>query len=53
VELTGQQDKESINTHGKNRAQLNPAWVAQLMGTTLERIFFVPLATQWLSKQQN
>lgn len=32
---------------------MNPAWVAQLMGTTLERTFFVPLVTQLWSKQQN
>lgn len=46
-------DKDINNIHGKSREQLNPAWVAQLMGTTLEKIFFVPLATAWLSKQQN
>lgn len=41
------------NTRGKNEEKLNPAWVAQLMGTTLEKIFFVPLATQSWSKQQS
>jgi len=41
------------SSHGKSLVRLNPAWVAQLMGTTLEKIFFVPLAIQWLSKQQN
>lgn len=41
------------NTNGNTREKLNPAWVAQLMGTTLEKIFFVPLATQWSSKQQS
>lgn len=40
------------NTNGKNREKLNPAWVAQFMGTTLEKIFFVPLVTQSWSKQQ-
>jgi hypothetical protein len=53
VLIYGQPDKASINTTGKNRAQLNPAWVAQLMGTTLGKIFFVPLVTQSWSKQQN
>lgn len=42
----GQQVQDSPSTHGNPRAQLNPAWVAELMGTTLERIFFVPLVTQ-------
>jgi hypothetical protein len=28
----GQPDKDSNNTTGKNRGQLNPAWVEQLMG---------------------
>jgi hypothetical protein len=51
--IYGQQDQENSNTTGKRRTQLNPAWVLQLMGTTLEKTFFVPLATQWLSKQQN
>jgi hypothetical protein len=37
---------------GKPRAQLNPAWVAQLMGTTSEKIFFVPLAIAWWSNPQ-
>lgn len=32
---------------------LNHAWTALLMGTTLEKIFFVPSATAWLNKQQN
>lgn len=44
--ISGQQGKESVNTHGKRREQLNPGWVAQLMGTTLEKIFFVPLVTE-------
>lgn len=53
VILNSPLDLDNRNTDGKNRAQLNPAWVAQLMGTTLEKIFFVPLATAWSSKQQN
>lgn len=48
----GQQDQEKINTTGKNQEQLNPVWVAQLIGTTLEKIFYVPLVTELWSKQQ-
>lgn len=48
-----QPDKELSSTIGKNRARLNPAWSIQLMGTTLQRIFTVPLAIQLLNKQQN
>lgn len=40
----GQQDPENNNTAGKNLV-LNPDWVAQLMGTTSEKTFFVHLAT--------
>lgn len=50
---TGSAEQENNNTNGKNREQLNPAWVCQLMGTTLERIFFVPLVIQSWSKQQS
>lgn len=42
----GLQDKDHNSTISKNRAQLNPAWVAQLMGTTLEKIFFVGKVTE-------
>lgn len=45
-EINGQRAQEKINTISKNRAQLNPAWVAQLMGTTLEKIFFVGKVTE-------
>jgi len=31
-EIDGQPDQDSPNTTGKNRGQLNPAWVEQLMG---------------------
>jgi hypothetical protein len=48
-----QPDKENISTNGKSRARLNPAWSIQLMGTTLQKIFTVPLAIQLLSKPQN
>jgi len=46
-----QPDKENSSTIGKNRARLNPAWSIQLMGTTLQKIFTVPLAIQLLNKQ--
>jgi hypothetical protein len=49
----GQQDQVKTNTIGKSRASLNPAWVAQLMGTTSEKIFFVHSVTAWLNKPQN
>ena len=45
--------QEDHSGTGRNREQLNPAWSIQLMGTTLKKTFFVPLATQWLSKPQN
>lgn len=38
---SGQLTQGQANTNGKNQGQLNPAWVAQLMGTTLEKTFFV------------
>lgn len=47
----GQLDQDNHKTNGKSRARLNPAWVAQLMGTTLEQIYFAPLAMQSSSKQ--
>lgn len=37
----------------KLRLQLNPAWVALLMGTTLGTSFFLPMATEWWSKPQH
>jgi hypothetical protein len=43
--VVGQPGKGLNNTNGKNPGQLNPAWVAQLMGTTFERILFVHLVT--------
>jgi hypothetical protein len=39
VVLDGQQDQEKVNSNGK-RLGLNPAWVMQLMGTTIEKTFF-------------
>ena len=44
--LIGQLDQGKHNTNGKSREQLNPGWVAQLMGTTLEQTFFACLATE-------
>ena len=56
TETDGQLDQDKSNmigkSHGLSRGRLNGAWVFQLMGTTLEKTFFVPLATQWLSKPQ-
>jgi len=48
----GLHDQENCNSTGKSHERLNPAWVAQLMGTTIERIFFVHSATAWSSKPQ-
>lgn len=42
VLTVGQQDQDKSNTNG-NRPVLNPEWIAQLMGTTLEKTFFVPM----------
>lgn len=39
------ESKYSMKLTVTSTQQLNPAWVSQLMGTTLQRIFFVPLAT--------
>ena len=54
-QIFGLQDPASLNRHGNSRAsypeRLNPAWVSQLMGTPLEKIFFVPLATESSSRQ--
>jgi hypothetical protein len=36
----GQQGPANHNTNGKAQELLNPAWVAQLMGTTLGEIYF-------------
>lgn len=52
VAIYGRQDQENRNTNGKNREQLNHAWVAQLMGTTLEKTFFVPMVMESWNKQQ-
>ncbi len=52
VIINGPLVKDASSTNGKSREQLNPAWVAQLMGTTLEKIFFVPLVTASWNKQQ-
>lgn len=44
-QVIGQQDQANDNMNGKNPVQLNPAWVAQLMGTTLKRTFYVCTVT--------
>lgn len=41
----GRQGKDLTSTNGKSQEQLNPAWVAQLMGTTFEQTFFVHMVT--------
>lgn len=46
VHKYGQLAPDKPNTTGKSRAQLNPAWVAQLMGTTFGQSFFANLATE-------
>lgn len=33
------------NGNGKNQERLNPAWAIQLNGTTLQKTFYVPMAT--------
>lgn len=43
---------DPTSTHGKPHGLLNPAWVAQLMGTTLEKTFFACTETELLSKPQ-
>lgn len=45
-------DPGSNSTNGKSQGQLNPAWVAQLMGTTLEMTFFGCMEMESLNKQQ-
>jgi len=37
--------------HTISKQSLNPFWVLQLMGTTSEKTFFVPLAMEWWNKQ--
>ena len=44
--INGQLDQENNNTNGKNSERLNPAWVAQLMGTTLEQSFYANMVTE-------
>jgi hypothetical protein len=44
--------KQSQQLTGNSKPQLNPAWVAQLMGTTIEKTFFVPMVTASWNKQQ-
>ena len=44
VMIAGLQDQESNNITGRGHV-LSPAWVAQLMGTTIEKTLFVHLET--------
>lgn len=46
TQIVGQPAKDNSSTPGSLQEQLNPAWSILLMGTTLERTFFVPLATE-------
>ena len=48
----GHQDQLESNTNGK-RPVLNPAWVMQLMGTTLEKTFFAWREMESSNKQQS
>ena len=50
--VCGQCHKDSNNLIGRQQGSLNPEWVAQLMGTTLQKTFFVHTATPWSSKPQ-
>jgi hypothetical protein len=51
-ELSGPPAQVNPNIHGK-RHVLNPAWVMQLMGTTIEKTFFEWQATQSLNSPLN
>ena len=53
VQLNSQPDRETTSTSGKSREQLNPAWVAQLMGTTLKKTFFGCMEMELLNNPQN
>lgn len=53
VLINGHLDPDSTNNHGKPHGLLNPAWVAQLMGTTLEKTFFACTETELLNKPHN
>lgn len=44
---------ESPNTNGRSLEQLNPAWVAQLMGMSIAEICFEPSAMQWSLRSQD
>lgn len=54
--VSGHLDQDSLNTTGNtpelSRGRLNPLWVCQLMGTTLEKIFFVHLETPLSNNKQ-
>ncbi|MDY8137594.1 hypothetical protein U0D62_18370 [Aquimarina sp. 2201CG5-10] len=44
--INGQLDKGNHSFNGRSQERLNPAWVAQLMGTTLEQNFFANMVTE-------
>lgn len=50
---SGQVPRAGTKTFGRKQEQLNPAWAAQLMGTTLEQTFFGCLETESLNIQLN
>lgn len=54
--VSGHLDQDNLNTTGSiqelSRGRLNPLWVCQLMGTTLEKIFFVHLETPLSNSKQ-
>lgn len=50
--IAGQPDQTRSNTIGR-KPVLNPAWVMQLMGTTLEKTFFAWREMQLSNKRQN
>lgn len=54
-QIFSQAHEDYLNDRGRNpgRCFMNPGWTIQLMGTTLGKIFTVPLAIQLLNKPQS
>ena len=50
--LNGHLNEDNNNTTGKPKGQLNPEWVAQLMGTTLEQRCYANTVTELSHKPQ-
>jgi len=50
--IYGQHDQDNTNLNGKNLV-LNPAWVLQLMGTTIAKTFFAWREMPSLNRRQN